>query len=354
MGYSTDDCKKYLITVYNDTDEKGWKRVKKYSDEQQRIARDFQYKDGRLATILETANGLIDKSLLNKVIKPVKPDPNNNPFDKVRNKKNDDKSINHKKSDTEHFNDFISNLLNGTTPKPNTNNKSSIDMLKDLLKEQEERKNQPQVSDIFNLDSMPRIYIEAIQDNNGPLNPLVKSKENMITILFENVDYQSLDTSEEKFLYILINGTQWDEDEGNKASTDFFKDFRKNRTFFDNLINRKIDLPNMYLLHIMNTALMIESMDEGYIPFHVMDSEEALSSMRVILQDILVMYEKDGEKIEFEKDLVEGSIYTLEKLKVLFRMNDSKDLWEKEDIDNELDKLIGLIKSKSPKKGMKP
>ena len=82
MSYSTEDCKKYLISIYSDTFEKGWKRIRKYNDEQQRVARDFQYSDGRIATILETPEGLKDKTLLdnnnNKKIVI------NNPFEKVR------------------------------------------------------------------------------------------------------------------------------------------------------------------------------------------------------------------------------------------------------------------------------
>lgn len=35
-------------------------------------------------------------------------------------------------------------------------------------------------------------------------------------------------------------------------------------------------------------------------------------------------------------------------------MNEAEDLWDKQDIDTEIDKLMSLIKSKSPKKGMKP
>ena len=237
MGYSTDDCKKYLITVYKDTEEKGWKRVKKYNDEQQRIARDFQYKDGRVATILETPNGLIDKNLLNKTLS-VKPNPKNNPFDKVRNKNSTEKNSSNVKTDAQHFQDFMSKVLSGEPPQlDTTNNKSSIDMLKDFLKEQEERNNQPPINDMFNLGSMPRIYMEAIQDNNGPLNPLVKSKENMVTLLLENVSYESLDTSEEKFLYILVNGTQWEEKEGNQASTDFYNVIKHNEIFFDNFVS---------------------------------------------------------------------------------------------------------------------
>lgn len=354
MGYSTDDCKKYLITVYKDTEEKGWKRVKKYNDEQQRIARDFQYKDGRVATILETPNGLIDKNLLNKTLS-VKPDPKNNPFDKVRNKNSTEKNSSNVKTDAQHFQDFMSKVLSGEPPQPDTtNNKSSIDMLKDFLKEQEERNNQPPINDMFNLGSMPRIYMEAIQDNNGPLNPLVKSKENMVTLLLENVSYESLDTSEEKFLYILVNGTQWEEKEGNQASTDFYNVIKQNESFFDNLVKREIDLPNMYLLHVINTALMIESMDEGYIPFHVMEGQEALKNMCEILEDIVQHYEKRNIPVEFDKEQVEGSVYTLESLKQLCSMNEAEDLWDKQDIDTEIDKLMSLIKSKSPKKGMKP
>lgn len=114
----------------------------------------------------------------------------------------------------------------------------------------------------------------------------------MVTLLLENVSYESLDTSEEKFLYILVNGTQWEEKEGNQASTDFYNVIKQNESFFDNLVKREIDLPNMYLLHVINTALMIESMDEGYIPFHVMEGQEALKNMCEILEDIVQHYEK--------------------------------------------------------------
>lgn len=363
MSYSTEDCKKYLITIYTDTEEKGWKRVKKYNNENNIVARDFEYKDGRKATVLELPEGLKDQSLLNQnpIIKKSKSDsspaPDFNPFAQIRNNSSDHKSnnTNPEKKEKEDFQNFMNKVLNGNPPEISNTPKSSIDMLKDFLKEQDERNNQVKNgNDFFDLSGMPDIFVQAIHDNDGPLNPLVRAKENLITLLFENVSFKNLDTSEEKFLYVLVNGTQWEESDGNKASTDFFKNIRNNTVFFDNLIKREVDLPNMYLLHIINTAAMIEAMDEGYIPFHVMEGEEALSSMRLILQDILNIYEKDGKKIEFEKDLVEGCTYTLEILKELCSMNDAGDLWEKEDIDNELDKLIGLIKSKAPKKGLKP
>lgn len=357
MAYSTEDCKKYLVTIYTDTEEKGWKRVKKYNDEEKRVARDFEYKDGRKATILETPEGLKDKSLLNKPpITPVK----SNPFAKIR----EQNSHNHTQpsqpkqpGNDEQFKDFMNKILDGdSTPKDNTQGKSSIDMMKDFLKEQEEAKKRPQqdFGDMFGLGNMPRIYIQAIQDNDGPLEPLIRAKENLVTQLLKGIPFIDVDTNEEKFLYVLVNGTQWDEPDGNKASTDFFPSIKDKKGFIKNLIDKNVDLYNMYLTHIINIANIIESMDENYIPFHTMEGEEALTDMCKILKEIIKVYEQSDVKVEFDKDLVEGSVYTLESLKELCSMNDAEDLWEREDIEKEIDELISVIKSKSPRKGMKP
>lgn len=359
MAYSTEDCKKYLVTIYTDTEEKGWKRIRKYNDDEKRVARDFEYKDGRKATILETPEGLKDKSLLNKLIEPIK----SNPFAKIRekNSQNHSQLPQHKNINSDdQFKDFMNKVLGGdSAPKNNTQNKSSIDMMKDFLKEQEEAKKRPpqDFGDMFGLGNMPGIYIQAIQaiqDNNGPLEPLIRSKENIVTQLLKGIEFSDLDTNEEKFLYVLVNGTQWEEEDGNKASTDFFPSIQDKESFIKNLMDKNVDLYNMYLTHIINVANIIESMDENYIPFHTMEGEEALKDMCMILKDIINIYEQQGKKVEFDKDLVEGSIYTLESLKKLCSMNDAEELWEREDVEKEIDELISVIKSKSPKKGMKP
>lgn len=123
MKYTTEDCKKYLITVYKDTVESGWKRSKKYKDEEQRVARDFMYEDGRIATILETPQGLIDKTLLNK--KPEK----FNPFAQIR-----EQSKPKKPDDKEAFGNFMDKVLGGentySNPYSNTNNSTQKVVLK--------------------------------------------------------------------------------------------------------------------------------------------------------------------------------------------------------------------------------
>lgn len=357
MAYSTDDCKKYLVTIYTDTEEKGWKRVKKYNDNEKRVARDFEYKDGRKVTVVETPEGLKDKSLLNKAPSlPVK----SNPFAKIR----EQNSHNHSQpqqpkqpGNDEQFKDFMNKILGGdSTPKNSTQEKSSLDMMRDFLKEQEEAKKRPQqdFEDMFELGNMPKIYTQAIQDNDGPLEPLIRAKQNLVTQLLKDIPFSEVDSNEEKFLYVLVNGTQWEETDGNKASTDFFPPIKDKESFIKNLINRNVDLYNMYLTHIINIANIIESMDENYIPFHTMEGEEALKDMCEILKKIIEIYEQNEVKVEFDKDLVEGSLYTLESLKELCSMNDAEDLWEREDIEREIDDLISVIKAKSPKKGMKP
>jgi len=355
MAYSTEDCKKYLVTIYTDTEEKGWKRVKKYNDEEKRVARDFEYKDGRKATILETPEGLKDKSLLNK-----NPPVKSNPFAKIReqNSHNHTQPSQPKQSNSdEQFKDFMNKILGGnSTPKDSSQGKSSIDMMKDFLKEQEDAKKRQEqdFTDMFNLSGMPAIYIQAIQDNDGPLEPLIRAKENIVTQLLKDIPFSDVDSNEEKFLYVLVNGTQWEETDGNKASTDFYPPIKDKESFIKNLMNKNVDLYNMYLTHIINIANIIESMDENYIPFHTMEGEEALKDMCSILKEITKVYEQEGKKVEFDKDLVEGSIYTLESLKELCSMNDAEELWEREDIEKEIDELISFIKAKSPRKGMKP
>lgn len=369
MSYSTEECKQYLITVYKDTQESGWKRVKKYKDEEKRVARDFEYSDGRKATILETPEGLKDKTLIDKLDKSIDnpldnaQEPAFNPFAQVRGSPTPTYSKNAKKvSEEEQFKEFMQKVLNGQVygepVKDQQEPQSSLDMMKQYLKEQEDAKKNPQqnLNDFFNMNDMPSIFVEAINDHTSLMDPFIKAKKNIVTDLLKDVAFSEIDTQEEKFLYVLVNGTQWEDNDGNKASTDFYFQIEEEQkeNFIKNLIHREVDLPNMYLLHIINTAVAVESCDEGYIPFSVMNGEEALSSMHDILKDIVELYEKNNQKVAFEPDLIEASIYTLESLKELCSMNEVEDQWTKEDIDVELDKLMNLIKSKSPKKGMKP
>lgn len=363
MSYSTEDCKKYLITVYQNTTESGWKRIKKYKDEEKRVARDFEYSDGTIATIIETPEGLQDKNVFNNRITKTVDNKNNdvefNPFAKVRGTPTPTYTNQTKKiSESEKFEQFMKKVIYEKIPEQENQTKSSLDMMRDYLNQEENAKKNPhnKVNDFFDGGSMPSIYQNAILDHTSPIDPFIKAKDNLIVQLLKDVPFENIETYQEKFLYVLVNGTQWQQSDGNKASTDFYFNIKGNEkeSFIQNLIQRDIDLPNMYLLHIINTAVAVESCDEGYIPFSVMDGEEALSSMHDILKDIVDMYEKNEKKVVFDSELIEASVYTLESLKQLCSMNEVEEDWEKKDIDEQLDKLINLIKNKSPKKGMKP
>jgi hypothetical protein len=303
MAYSTEDCKKYLKILYPETELKGWKRIRKYHDEKKIVARDFEYKDGRKVTILETPKGLQEK----------KNQLNNQSQNSISD---------------EEFQNFLNQIM-GSNPSSSQQNKKTF------------------------LD-MPRIYIDAISQNNRPIYPLISNQENSITESFKNISYSKLNTNEDKFLYVLVNGTQWDEEEGNQASTDFFCLIQNKENFIKMLISKNVNLYNMYLTHIINIALMVEAGDEGYIPFQTMEGPEALKDMCFILKEITQLYEKEGQTVIFDKDLIEGAVYTLKNIKKLCSMNDAEDLWEQDEIDHELDTLILFIQSKNAKKGMKP
>lgn len=375
MSYSTEDCKKYLVSIYSDTDEKGWKRVRKYNDEQKRVARDFQYVDGRTATILETPQGLIDKALLDKPKNII-----NNPFDKIRQenpenhktknpfeKVREENPENHnvsKNSEDEYFKKFMKQVLTGMDQQNNTYNnqnqkstanKSSVDMMKDFLAEQEHKQ---KINDHFSsmFGEMPDILQQGILNHDNPIDQLVSQKENLVTHLLKDINYEELDTSEERFLYILVHGTQWEHQGEEQASTDCYVNIKNKEEFLLNLANKEVKIPNMYVSHILNTAAMIEAMDEGYVPFHVMDGQEAIKEMTNILIEMTEILEKNGKKVELDKDVVDGCVYTLLGVKEHCSMAECEGETDctKEDIDNEIDRLTNFIKSKLPKKGLKP
>lgn len=371
MSYSTEDCKKYLVSIYRDTNEKGWKRVRKYNDEQKRVARDFQYSDGRVATILETPEGLKDKTLLDQPKKVINNNPfekikqensenhkSNNPFEKVRQENPD----NHKNADEEYFKKFMKQVLNGIEQQnnsyynqepQNTAPRSSVDMMKDFLAEQEHReKLNDHFSDMFG--HMPEILQQGIVNNSNPIEQLVSQQENLVTHLLKNAKYSELDTSAERFLYILVHGTQWEHQGQEQASTDCYVNITNKEDFLLHLANKEVNIPNMYVSHILNTAAMIEAMDEGYVPFHVMEGQEAIKNMADILIDMVEILEKNGKKVELDKEVVAGCVYTLNGAKSHCSMEECDGAWTREEVDNEIDRLTNFIKSKLPKKGLKP
>lgn len=372
MSYSTEDCKKYLVSIYSDTFEKGWKRIRKYNDEQQRVARDFQYSDGRMATILETPEGLKDKTLLDKNKKIVINNPfekvrqenpqnhkSNNPFEKVRQ----ENSNNDKKTEEEDFKKFMQQVLTGIKQQNNAYDnkedkqtgtpKSSIDMMKDFLSEQE---NKEKINDHFSnmFKDMPEILQQSILNNDNPIEQLVSQEENYVTQLLQDVNYSQLNNAQERFLYILVHGTQWDYKGEEQASTDCYDNITNKEKFLLDLASKEVNIPNMYVCHILNTAAMIEAMDEGYVPYHVMEGQEAIKQMTDILIDMVDILEKNDKKVQLDNDFVEGCVYTLNAAKDHCSMQECGDRWTKEEIDYEIDRLTSFIKSKLPKKGLKP
>lgn len=353
MSYSTEDCKKYLISIYKNTEESGWKRIKKYKDENQIIVRDFEYSDGTMATILETPEGLKDKSLLNKP-KVNKPDPNVNPFSKIRGTPTPTYMPEKKqKTEKEKFEIFMEKIVKEPIPGANNpnildENTSSLDIMKAYLKEQEDAKKMHE-----DMRRIQMIFMSSDTEHQR-VGPEV-NQENIVIELLKDIPFKDIDTSQEKFLYVLVNGTQWNEAEGNRASTDFYfkiEESKKNQ-FINNLILRNVDLPNMYLLHIKSVAEIIEAQDEGYIPFHVMEGEEALNAMHDILKDIINIYEKNQKTVVFDKKTIEETLPTLEALKELCSMDEVEEKWERKDIEENLDNLINLVKSKNLKKSNK-
>lgn len=377
MSYSTEDCKKYLVSVCSDTVERGWKRVRKYNDEQKRVARDFEYMDGRKATILETPEGLVDKTLLDKSKKIVENNPfaqvkkenpenhkSDNPFEQIRQENPDNHKNSEKNSDEEYFKNFMKQVLGGIEqPNNNTYNnnqapenntkKSSIDMMKDFLAEQEQKE---KMNDHFMImfNDMPDILQQGILNSDNPFDQIVSQKENLVTHLLQDVDYEQLDSIEEKFLYILVHGTQWEYNGLEQASTDCYIQIQNKEEFLLNLANKQVNVPDMYISHILNTAAMLEAMDEGYVPFHVMEGQEAIKDMTDILVDMIDILEKNGKKVELDKDIVEGCVYTLLGAKEHCSMGECGDNWTEEQIHGEIDRLVNLIQSKLPKKGLKP
>lgn len=375
MSYSTEDCKKYLVSIYGDTNEKGWKRIRKYNDEQKRVARDFEYVDGRTATILETPDGLVDKTLLDKPNKPTVNNPfqkirnenpdnhkNNNPFEKIKQENPDNQKNSNKNSEEEYFKKFMKQVLGGIEQQNNNysnsqqqtpSQKSSIDMMKDFLAEQEyKEKMNEHFSNMFG--NMPDILQQGILNHDNPLEQLVGQKENLVTHLLKDANYAELDSSEEKFLYILVHGTQWEHQGAEQASTDCYVNIKNKEDFLVNLANKQVNLPDMYVSHILNTAAMIEAMDEGYVPFHIMEGQEAIKDMTDILIDMVEILEKNGKKVELDKDIVEGCVYTLLATKEHCSMGEAQGMWTKEEVDNEIDRLNNFIQSKLPRKGLKP
>lgn len=358
MKYTTEDCKKYLITVYKDTVESGWKRSKKYKDEEQRVARDFMYEDGRTATILETPQGLIDKTLLNK--KEERKQEKFNPFAQIREQNKPKKS-----DDKEAFGNFMDKVLGDknaySNPYSNTNNttqKSSVEMMKDYLKQQEEEeKRKKQMEDFMGMldnSGMPSIFINAIKNDNTAIDHMIEQEKNLVVELLKDTKFSEMNSAEEKFLYILVHGTQWEGEDGEKASNDFFSKIEDKEGFIKNLVNRDVNIANMYLTHMLNQLTMMEAMDEGYIPFHTMEGDESVLETTKILKEIIELSEKHGQTINLDKDVVEGVIYCVDALRNLCSMNDAGDLWEIEEIYDVLDDLNNLVKSKSTKKGLKP
>lgn len=361
MKYTTEDCKKYLITIYKDTTESGWKRSKKYKDENQRIARDFIYEDGRTATILETPQGLLDKTLLNKKEEEKKPEKFN-PFAEIREKNKTQKT-----NDNEAFGNFMGKVLGGdknsySNPySSNTNNttpKSSIEMMREYIKKQEdEEKRQKQMEDFMGMldnSGMPSIFIDAIKNDNTPIDHMIEQEKNLVVELLKDTLFKDMNSIEEKFLYILVHGTQWEGQDGEKASNDFFPRIKDKDAFINNLVNRNVNIANMYLVHMLNQLTMMEAMDEGYIPFHTMEGDESVLETTKILKEIIDLSEKYGQTINLDKDVVEGVVYCVDALRNLCSMNDAGDLWEIEEIYDVLDDLNNFVKSKSAKKGLKP
>lgn len=375
MSYSTEDCKKYLISIYSDTFEKGWKRIRKYNDEQQRVARDFQYSDGRIATILETPEGLKDKTLLdNKKIvinnpfeKVRQENPqnhkSNNPFEKVRQ----ENSNNNKNTEEEDFKKFMDQVLTGIKQQSNSyyntednkeykqtgTPKSSIDMMKEFLAEKE---NKEKINDHFNdmFKDMPEILKQSILNHDNPIEQLVSQEENYVTQLLQDVNYSQLSNAEERFLYILVHGTQWSYKGEEQASTDCYDNITNKEKFLLDLASKEVNIANMYVCHILNTAAMIEAMDEGYVPYHVMEGQEAIKQMTDILIDMVDILEKNGKKVQLKNDVVDGCVYTLNGAKQQCSMEECDGAWTREEIDYEIDRLTSFIKSKLPKKGLKP
>ena len=120
------------------------------------------------------------------------------------------------------------------------------------------------------------------------------------------------------------------------------------------MINKDIDLPNLYLTNIVNNILMMESMDEGYLPFHIMSGDECIKDMTIILKDIIILYDKAGKDIKLDKDLLEGALYKLNSIKELFSMNDAGEQWTEDEVRDTVEILISYLKEKEIKKGMKP
>lgn len=67
-NYTTEDCKKFLIEQYPDTQEKKWKRTKKYKDESGVVCRDFSYGEEYTVTLQETTHGLIEKQNMEYIV----------------------------------------------------------------------------------------------------------------------------------------------------------------------------------------------------------------------------------------------------------------------------------------------
>lgn len=237
-------------------------------------------------------------------------------------------------------------------------NKSSIDMMKEYLKQQEEeekRKEQMEdFMDMLNNSGMPSIFIDAIKNDNTPLEHMIQQDKNVVVELLKDTEFKEMNSTEEKFLYVLVHGTQWEGKDGEKASNDFFSKIEDKDGFIKNLINRDVNLANMYLTHMLNQLTMMESMDEGYIPFHTMEGDESVLETTNILKEIIELSEKHGQVTNLEKDVVEGVVYCVKRLRDLCSMNDAGDLWEIEEIYEVLDDLNSLVQNKSTKKGMKP
>ena len=349
MKYTTEDCKKYLVTIYKDTNEEGWKRVKKYNDEQKRVNRDFEYNDGRLATIIETPEGLKDKNILNV--------PKVSPFAKIRDEKGlDPKKSYSKNNDKNDFKIFLDKVTGGNLE---DTTKSSIEKIKDLIaaKEIQEKINQAMNNNFdsmfkIEMKEMPSIYQKAIVDNTS-LEQMIRPNENLLDIMFKGVLFKDLVTIEEKFLYTVYCGPQWDETKDNVSTSIYHKIINK-ESLINNMINKDIDLPNLYLTNIVNNILMMESMDEGYLPFHIMSGDECIKDMTIILKDIIILYDKAGKDIKLDKDLLEGALYKLNSIKELFSMNDAGEQWTEDEVRDTVEILISYLKEKEIKKGMKP
>lgn len=169
------------------------------------------------------------------------------------------------------------------------------------------------------------------------------------TFFLQDISFNDMKTNDEKFIYIMINKYQLEPAKGERTSTYFYELMheQERHKFVNVLKSSEIDLPNLFLLHIINICLMIDKEHETDMPYYIMGSEDSLLNMNLILKDICEKWEFNSfNTVNLDPNLANTCCALLKKIKKSYDLSESQEKWNDAEIDKELEKLNNLIKSK--------